>query len=231
MARRKQTKQSVKHAPLKDYDYVIGVDPSYSCTGIAAANRLGDIVWTESVNLDTLEVPKPHKRHLLYKALENLISTLQQTSLQQVSICIIYERVRLISNGSINEDYIKSMSGMIATIEDIAWLNDLDCYSVDTRSWKSQVVGTSKPLENDEYVDPKKYPTIVYVRDKLGIDVEIRSYLPKKHTKRKFLKDIDNNRDFRYNDNVADAICIALYGFKPKRLLQDALDYEGKENS
>lgn len=222
MAKHRVT-QKKPSAPIVDYDYVIGVDQSYSNTGIAVVTSENELLQTCNLKLaGKKQLKNCNKSRLRAKLINTLTKTLENIIIKEhtsdVSVCLIYERVRLISGGSINEDYIKDMSAMVGAIEDFCYANDIPCYSADTRSWKSQVVGTSKAQENDCYVDPKKYPTIKYVEDILGHTMEIREYLPENTRIRNYL--VDNVGKFIYNDNVADAICIAYYGFKPKRLLR-----------
>lgn len=206
------------------YDVIIGIDQSYDCTGIAVISDLSTgfprVEDTAKLYLKNECDTPAEARYMLRSALECMISSLAEENTFQGTkgICVIYERVRLFTAGHIAEEYIKNMSMMVGMIEDLCWQLDIDCYSVDTRAWKSKVVGTTKPLENDKFVDPKKYPTIKYVEEELGIVEDIRDILPDDTRKRNYL--VDNGIKYVYNDNVADAICIGLYGYIKKRKLR-----------
>jgi hypothetical protein len=85
-----------------------------------------------------------------------------------------------------------SFGALTATIVDTAYEYGIKVYSVDTRSWKAQIVGTSKGIKGD---DPKakKIPTMRFVK-KLGFEVD---------------------------DDAADSGCIALYGFTKNQKLKE----------
>lgn len=82
-------------------------------------------------------------------------------------------------------DYILCQS-LIAVIVDTAQDYGVPVYSVDTRSWKAQIVGKSTHDKNES----TKQPTLNYVENTLGYTVA--------------------------DDNEADAICISKYGFLSK---------------
>jgi len=85
---------------------------------------------------------------------------------------VVCERIRTFSMGKnknggkplqfMNIGYIKATGALIATIVDVAYQFGVKVYSVDTRSWKAQVVGTTKG---------GKAPTLAYVKS-LGFDVK-----------------------------------------------------------
>lgn len=218
---------------MEEYNYVVGIDQSYKNSALTLFYK-GQLLTTMEITdlkykpqnyrptpLDKLEI-----RMGIEDAIEEIVDVIDEHRdaydlyEKPLSKCIIFERVRLISGGSINEQYIRDMQMMVAHIIRAAYTFDFDVYSVDTRSWKSKVVGTSKPLENNVYVDPKKYPTIKYCIDN-GYEDTVKDYLPFRTKKKKFL--VDNKGKFIYNDNIADAICIGLYGFHKDRKLQEEL--------
>ena len=102
-------------------------------------------------------------------------------------------------------DYIKQTGALIATIVDVAYEHEIPVYSVDTRAWKSAVIGTSKAEEGD-----KKLPAINHIR-KLGWEDSL--LIPVKRAKKgSFEKD---GLHYVWNDDAADSACIALFGFTP----------------
>lgn len=193
---------------------VIGIDQSYKNTGISLAAD-GGLKKVSSVHLDKLSC-NSERRHLLRSRLEKI---LELNIHKADEIQIICERIRLQSQGFINIDYIKSIGALNATIVDAAKMFDLKVWSVDTRSWKSNVIGTSKPQKNNIGVDPEKWPTIQFVK-RLGFEESILTEVSKQKKKGVFI--IDGKR-YVYNDDAADSAGIALYGFIPKskQLLQE----------
>lgn len=203
---------------MKKHDYVIGIDQSYTRTGITILKDK-EVVEMFSLNYE-------HCRNNSEKrtALEN---TLHEMVLDHniVNPLVITERIRLRSQGFLSEAYIKSTGALIATIIDFFhYYNEIPVYSVDTRSWKSQIVGSSKPLDNPYGINPEKYRTILYLRDrgllkhiaeeykgrgKKGIiDVKMDVVEGGKKVKKKV--------PCKINDDLADSYCIAMYGCLPK---------------
>ena len=124
------------------HDYVIGIDQSYTRTGITVLKN------KEVVEMFSLEYEYCNNNSEKRTALEN---TLNEIMIDHniVNPLVITERIRLCSQGFLSEAYIKSTGALIATIIDFFhYYNEIPVYSVDTRSWKSQIVGSSKPLDN-----------------------------------------------------------------------------------
>jgi len=193
---------------------VIGIDQSYADTGVSIC------VDGTLKNLSHIDYPSNAtnslKRQIITSKLDALIGRMKPKAKQLV---VIIERIRLKSDGFINIDYIKSIGALNATIVDVATRHDIEVYSVDTRAWKSQIVGTSKPLSNKYGFDPKKWPTIKYII-KQGFEDYIK--FPVSKQKKKAVIERDGER-FTYNDNIADSACIALYGFRgnPEQLKRE----------
>lgn len=182
---------------------VIGLDESYTRTGISicADGQLKAITSEAFSGCKN----KCQKRLCLKQRLEGIITKCQSRAEE---VKIIVERVRIFSQGrqwnnGNNVDgsfmsiaYIKCTCMLIGMIIDVAYQHKVHVYSVDTRSWKAQVVGTSKHKTNN-----KKLETIKFICNK-GYTNKIRT----KNRKGKFV----------YNDDAADSACIALYGFIPR---------------
>ena len=151
------------------------------------------------------------KRELLSDILNSFICELDSDN-----ILILTERIRLRSQGFLSENYIKSTGALIATIIDVANTYDIPVYSVDTRSWKSQIVGNSKPLDNPYGINPEKYRTILYLRDR-GLLKYIAEEYKGKGKKGVINVKIKGQRvPCKINDDLADSYCIAMYGYLPK---------------
>ena len=138
---------------------IIGIDASYTRTGLAIAID-GNLETVKSIKFKGLKT-KPEKRANLRKKVEKYIKKYQPDM-------IVTERTRQFSTGDksfIALNMIKTGMSLLTTIIDIAYENGIPVYSVDTRAWKSAVVGTSKPKGGD-----KKLPTLEYITS-LGFDV------------------------------------------------------------
>ena len=148
---------------------VIGIDQGYTRTGISLAAD-GELKTVRSLAFKGAR-SKSEKR----KILKGTISHILKKNAYKASECIILvERIRQFSYGAksgknnkafTNINYIKAVGALIGAIVDIAVEFDVEVYSVDTRSWKSKVVGTSKSKGED-----KKHETVEFVK-KLGFDV------------------------------------------------------------
>jgi hypothetical protein len=200
------------------HDYVIGIDQSYTRTGITVLKN------KEVVEMFSLEYEYCNNNSEKRTALEN---TLNEIMIDHniVNPLVITERIRLRSQGFLSEAYIKSTGALIATIIDFFhYFNEIPVYSVDTRSWKSQIVGSSKPLDNPYGINPEKYRTVCYLRDRGLLKYIVKEYKGKgkkgiidvKMEVREGKKKVRKKVPCEINDDLADSYCIALYGYLPK---------------
>ena len=139
---------------------------------------------------------------------------------------VITERISIrAGKGGLSQSYVKSTVAMIGIIIDVSVLYDIPVYSVDTRSWKAQVVGTSTPKENKWRIPPEKYPTIEYMHDRGLLKYIVEEYEGKGTKSVISVKERRTGqiKRMKVNDNKADSFCIALYGFLPeeKQKLQE----------
>ena len=199
---------------MKYEKIVIGIDQSYTRPGISIAGD-GQLLKVGYIPFEPSECHS-EKRKKVKGKLSQIIKLNQSKASQMV---IVVERIRQFSGGNLSMDYIKSTGALIGCIVDTAAEYGVPVYSADTRSWKSQVVGTSVPKANNFNVDPKKWPTIEYII-KRRTDVNERDILvPVGKRSKKFAKKIKGVK-YCYNDDAADSACIALYGFCKKRSLK-----------
>lgn len=175
---------------------VVGIDQSYKRTGICISYD-GKPYRYKSIDFKNIK-SKTEKRNLLRKEIYKILYTNDNVGIGDLNakedMMIICERIRLRSQGFLNIDYIKSTASLIDVIVDTAYEFNVPVYSVDTRSWKAQIVGTSKGskiIQNGKVVKNNKLNTLEFVRNVLEIDCG-------------------------KNDDKADAICISLYGFIDK---------------
>lgn len=196
---------------------VVGIDQSYTRTGITV---LCDKKIFEMYSLDFKGCKtNTDKRRVLKEQLSSILETIRE-ELDEYTPDIITERIRLRSQGFLSENYLKSTGALIATIIDTADCYMCPVYSVDTRAWKSAIVGSSKPLNNPYGINPEKYRTILYMRDKglLGWIAEEYSGMGEKGViwANRTVRGHKEKVRIKVNDDLADSYCIALYGFLPK---------------
>lgn len=194
---------------------VIGIDQSYKDTGISISYNceLKSATHCHTDNLPNNTEKRIELKNKLTSVFDKAHSLKNKLN---CSVQIIIERIRLQSDGFINIDYIKGIGALNAMIVDLAYQYNFSVYSVDTRAWKSAIVGTSKPQPNPYGIDPKKWPTIIWCIG-FGFEKYIIDFNVGKKRKGIIHK---NLRAYTYNDNIADSIAISLYGFVDNPLLQ-----------
>lgn len=193
---------------------VIGIDQSYKCTGITVLYDGNNILYMKGIKYDDCK-NNTEKRNLLREKIKGIILFLTKTYINS-EIVIIVERIRLYSQNFISEDYIKATGALISVIIDTAYSYGIHVYSVSTQSWKAQIVGTSKPLDNPYGINKEKYPTILYLKSKGLLNRLVEPYNGK-GKKGIILVKIDGEKvPCKINDDIADSYCICMYGFLPK---------------
>lgn len=192
---------------------VIGLDQSYKNTGISIAAD-GKLKKVSSIHLEKCHCNSDRRQKIILK-LESCLSSMKTHS-DEVE-CII-ERIRLRSGGFLNIDYIKSIGALNATIVDVCKKYNVPVYSVDTRAWKAQIIGTSKPKSNNFGVPDEKWPTVEWcIRQ--GFEKSILIPIQTRKTKGTFMV---NGQKYMYNNDASDSSGIAMYGFLgDRKLLQE----------
>lgn len=198
---------------------VIGIDQSYTRTGVTV---LCDKEVFEMYNINYAGYKtNTDKRAILKTKLTDIIEQIIVDLDAPDDITIITERIRLRSQGFLSENYIKSTGALVAVIVDVADEYHIPVYSVDTRAWKSAIVGSSKPLNNPYGINPEKYRTILYMRNRGLLHWIAEEYKGRgekgviwanRHS-------VDGKKErirIKINDDLADSYCIAMYGFLPK---------------
>ena len=187
-------------------EVVIGIDQSYQNTGISivADGKLKDI---RSIRLDKYK-NNSQKRGVLHTKLQHLMSDV--TNKSNSVVCIV-ERARLHGGPTsfVNIDAIKAMGALTATIVDVMDQYGVKVYSVDTRCWKSQGIGTSKPQSNNYGVPEEKWPTVRWLL-KQGWEDSILIPIEGRKTKGTFIR---QGKKYMYNNDAADSAGIAMFGF------------------
>lgn len=198
---------------------VIGIDQSYKNTGISVSAD-GKIKNISNLRLDCFENNSERRQRLKNKLSKVFEKYFLLADKYGAELIIIIERIRLRSEGFLNIDYIKSIGALNSIIIDCAYEFGIPVYSVDTRAWKSQIIGTSKPQNNSYGIDPKKWPTIKWLISQGYEDKLIR---PVNGRKKKGVIE-RKGKKITYDDDAADSACISLYGFIP--LTQQKLNKE-----
>lgn len=190
----------------KKYNCIcIGIDQSYANTGVSITAD-GELKKVISINLSNSDT-NSEKRARLKSWLVRIVKNMNEQASKVV--CII-ERIRLMSRGFLNINYIKSIGALNALITDVMNENGVKTYSVDTRCWKAQVIGTSKPKKNDFGVPEEKWPTIEWLISK-GFEESILVCM--EGTKKQngiFYKD---GKKYMYNNDAADSAGISMFWF------------------
>lgn len=195
---------------------VIGIDQSYKNTGISIAVD-GELKSVTSVWLEKLSCNSERREVLRSKLSEIARKMCLKKEKYNCELIVIIERIRLQSKGFLNIDYIKSIGALNALIVDVFNSYGIKVYSVDTRSWKSQVVGTSKPQRNKYGVPEEKWPTMKFLWG-LGYKEQLMYEVSKQNKKNVYEL---NGKKYRFNDDAADSACIALYGFAKDKKLEE----------
>ena len=183
---------------------IIGIDQSYKNTGISIIAD-GEIKKVTSKDLTCYE-SNTERRRALRKTLDGLLRSVTQKA--DSVVCII-ERIRLQSQGFLNINYIKSIGALNALIVDTMAEYEIPVYSVDTRCWKAQVVGTSKPKPNKYGVPEEKWPTVHWV-NKQGFKSSILKEVTSRKTKGTFIG--SNGIKYMFDNDAADSCAIAMFG-------------------
>lgn len=183
---------------------VIGIDQSYYNTGISIAAD-GELKKVRSLQLSEYGT-NSEKRRALSKTLDGLLGSVAPKA--DKVVCII-ERIRLRSQGFLNIDYIKSIGALNGVVVDVCSLHGIEVYSVDTRCWKAQVIGTSKPAPNKYGVPEEKWPTVRWLI-KQGWEGSLLIPIEGRKSKGTFVRD---GQKFMYNNDAADSAGIAMFGF------------------
>lgn len=214
MKKRKKSENDCKLAKRQRHKIVIGIDQSYADSGIAVAFD-GKLMAVRECKPSTT-TSNTERRALLRQTLIRVFSMMQRKAFDigDCDVICIIERIRLQSakpgtQHFLNLDYIKGIGALNALIVDLAYEYQIPVYSVDTRSWKVQVIGSSKPQKNVFGFAEEKWPTIMWCVEKGYEKFIIEDVSPRK---KKAVIERGNKR-FTYNDNKADAIGIAMYGF------------------
>lgn len=182
----------------------IGIDQSYKNCGVSISAD-GQLLKVAHVKLEQCR-NNTDRRRLLKAYLDNMLKAI--TSKADSIICII-ERIRLHSQGFLNIDYIKSMGALNAVIIDIMDEYDIPVYSVDTRCWKSQVIGTSKPKDNNLGVPKEKYPTVEWCIEH-GFEKSVLRTVKGRKKKGTFTR---NGIRYMYDNDACDSSAISMFYF------------------
>lgn len=183
----------------------IGIDQSYENTGISISAD-GKLLKVTSLYLGNLK-SNSEKRSCLKDFLSKVINKAKPKC---ENITCVIERIRLRSQGFINIDYIKSIGALNAVIVDVMSDDGIPVYSVDTRCWKAQVVGTSKPLNNRFGVPPEKWPTVQWCISKGFKDSILKNVSDSRKEKGTFRI---GDKKYMYNNDAADSSAISMFLF------------------
>lgn len=191
---------------IKMYKEVcVGIDQSYENTGVSISAD-GKLLKVTSLYLGNLK-SNSEKRSCLKNFLSKVIHKVKPKC---ENITCVIERIRLRSQGFINIDYIKSIGALNAVIVDVMSDDGIPVYSVDTRCWKAQIVGTSKPMDNKFGVPPEKWPTVQWCISKGFKDSILKNVSDSRKEKGTFRI---GDKKYMYNNDAADSSAISMFLF------------------
>lgn len=199
MGRNLKAEDARKNRQYQGQKCIIGLDQSYKRTGISIAVN-GQLKKVSCIEFQYVKT-KTEKRLLLAKVLEKAIKSCLKKYPPE-DIAIVCERIRTYTAGfDLRPDYLKTTGALIAYIVDTGYKYDITTYSIDTRAWKSAVLGSSKPIfpPVEGVKDPQKFGSVAYII-KLGFEDAIRGK--------------SNRNKYFMNDDAADGACIALSPFR-----------------
>ena len=182
----------------------IGIDQSYKNTGVSVSAD-GRLLKVSHIQLDGVG-ENSLKRFFLQQELKKVFFGVVPKA--EKTVCVI-ERIRLQSRGFVNINYIKSIGALNALITDVAYSYGVHTYSVDTRCWKAQVVGTSKPEDNDYGVPPEKWPTVKWTCNQ-GFRKQILRKVTTRRENGTFTK---NGIKYEFDNDASDSAAISMFYF------------------
>lgn len=200
MGKRSKSGKEAARNTFVEVPCIIAFDQSYTRTGVSVAVN-GKVKKVYSIDYKGL-LGKTEKRWKIRDFTRKVI-TMCLSKYGSNEIVVIVERLRTFTQSdSLRMEVIKSGAALIATIVDTAMEYNVRTFSVDTRAWKSRVLGDSRPIfEPIEGVsNPQKFGS-VRKAIKLGFGEKMKVVSAKK------------KNAYTYNDDMADAICMSLYPF------------------
>lgn len=191
---------------MHDKKCIIGVDQSYSRTGVSIAID-GKLVKVKSISLRKIKT-KTMKRRSATNYVEKALKICLK-KYEPEDIAIICERIRTFTAGmDLRPNVIKPFAAMTCCFVDMAYDYGVEVWSVDTRAWKNAILGTTKlifePIEGVSNI--QKFGSVRRVIDLGFYDSLVREGRHGTH--------------YTLDDDAADSACIALYGFTKDRKLQ-----------
>lgn len=188
---------------------IIGIDQSYKNTGISISAD-GKLLKVSSIYLEGYTSNSAKREYLA----ERLRKILEKVYNKSANIVCIIERIRLRSQGFLNINYIKSIGALNALIVDLMSYYGIPTYSVDTRCWKAQVVGTSKPGPKNNLwnMEPEKYPTFEWLKQNYPLLVP-SVFIDMSNTRKKKNVFELQGKLWKINDDACDSAAIAMFGF------------------
>lgn len=195
----------------------IGIDQSYKRTGVSVSVD-GALKLAKSIDLSRLK-SKSEKRAAVSSRLSSLLSYILARHSAGEVVCVL-ERVRTFSQKFLSVPYIKSMGALNAAIADLMWQNGITCYSVDTRAWKSGVVGYSSPADTKHpealrfsrrfNMDPRKAPTALLICKNYPVLFRREAVRPVASRRQKGTFISKSGVRCEIDDDLCDSVCISL---------------------
>jgi hypothetical protein len=182
---------------------VIGIDQSYTNSGITVI-RDGKITQSFSLERIKAEPRIEYRQRLLVEIFKitNAFEFATQSFHETRGEIFIYTE----TNNYQQRTAIVSATEIITSLEDLAWDRDYTFKTITATQWQSNIGRHRYPVKmfKDER-KPKKMPVIKIIEEEYGIDC-------------KLYKNGEIKKDAKgliwYNDDKADSVGIALFGWK-----------------
>lgn len=195
----------------------IGIDQSYRRTGVSVSVD-GALKLAKSIDLSSFK-SKAEKRLAVSRRLSSLLTHILARYSPGEVVCVL-ERIRTFSQKFLSVPYIKSMGALNATIADLMWQNCIACYSVDTRAWKSGVVGYSSPASAKHpeamrfskhfNMDPRKAPTALFMHRSYPDMFKREAVCPVTSRRQRGTFFSKSGTRCEIDDDLCDSACISL---------------------
>ena len=200
---------------------VIGIDESYDRTGITVLNNK-EILELVSLDLSCVD-NNSLKRMKIQRVLRKLI--LKYRPKENGKMIIVVERIRLFSRGFVSFNYIKSTGALVGAIIDEAYKVGIKVFSVDTRAWKTRVLGSTKKVKNVWGVPEEKWLSVKFCL-KLGLAEDLKLPITSNRIKKGVFISPKDGKKYRLDHDLADSVCIATAGLRMYVEKSDLLQLE-----
>ena len=136
---------------------ILSVDQSLARPGLAIVEQNSETKILEAFSLKHERKATPSQRRI------DLVAAVQELAEKYRPDFVIVERVRTFSKGYLSTRSIITLGSLVAGIIDGLSEDGLSVFSVDTRAWKSHVLGSPSATKAD---------AVEFCRSRFGLDLD-----------------------------------------------------------